>query len=563
MDLQKQKLFSRLQNRCALWVVLAFGLLLSVYPHFLQLARTGNPAWVSDRDEYGLYVLIAAKSYWNHPLAISDPISPDRSPIKYPWLQFAPFSALTRALGLPPEDVSLLWRIWAGLSIGLGWFLVLRKLLPTLSLVLPFALLLLADPGLLEAKLIAKQYALFASLPAHSAEIFESKPSLHAGWRIISPGLSLGMLLFFYAAYLHGRKQNSRWNFLLPGLLGGILFHTYFYYWTAVALGMVLALLLLREERLYLAKISALAALIGSVEIVKGYLIKKSTNSDWLPRSDKFLPISHFSELILPKVGFALLFLSFYLLWKKRDDLRFLLLQATAGLLLLNHQIFSGLQIENFHWCYHWGPTLSLVVLAGFGPSIVEAANRKIPRFALLAGIFLALHLGLSLFLRHLEITYSRNPQELNALLNTPTPAAPLSRQCTAGDPWIVELFAMRTNNFPLDGYIATISPIVSNHDWHERIAFNSVLLGKTEADFFREQKQLLDDWVWGPWTRQPGGLGRLLEERMQAFRFASTHRQELMQKYRVHYLITAGRKPLPYRVVGSRGKISLYELPE
>ena len=35
---------------------------------------------------------------------------------------------------------------------------------------------------------------------------------------------------------------------------------------------------------------------------------------------------------------------------------------AASGLFLMNHQVITGLQIENFHWSYVAGPCLSLLI---------------------------------------------------------------------------------------------------------------------------------------------------------------------------------------------------------
>jgi hypothetical protein len=117
----------------------------------------------------------------------------------------------------------------------------------------------------------------------------------------------------------------------------------------------------------------------------------------------------------------------------------------------------------------------------------------------------------------------------------------------------------MRTNNLPLDGYAATISPQIANEEWHERIALNALVMGKSEADFLTEQKKFLSAWVWGPWTRTPGGLESLLAARMDAYHHASAHRRTLIEKHDIRYLITSREARLPYREISRSEKFTLY----
>src|SRR5262249_13517915 len=91
--------------------------------------------------------------------------------------------------------------------------------------------------------------------------------------------------------------------------------------------------------------------------------LRRSTPPDWLLRTDKFVPIGRFSELLIPKVSVLLAAVALVWAWRRRRDLLALVLMAVAGLALANHQMVTGLQIENFHWCYVWGPCLSLLLM--------------------------------------------------------------------------------------------------------------------------------------------------------------------------------------------------------
>ena len=105
---------------------MALGLLISILPHLLWWPRLGAPIYTADYDEFGMYLPIAAQAYANHPTYLGDPTRTEPTPSMYPGAQFVPAILAARALGLGPMGISLIWRAWAGLSIGLAWFLVVR-----------------------------------------------------------------------------------------------------------------------------------------------------------------------------------------------------------------------------------------------------------------------------------------------------------------------------------------------------------------------------------------------------------------------------------------------------
>lgn len=82
-----------------------------------------------------------------------------------------------------------------------------------------------------------------------------------------------------------------------------------------------------------------------------------------------------------------------------------------AGLLLLNHQIVSGLQIENFHYSYFWGPLCSALVLLVV-LDLVRHVSRRWLGGAVVAVVGLQLATGI--YLRVHESTDSLETVRLN-----------------------------------------------------------------------------------------------------------------------------------------------------
>ncbi|HEY8280323.1 MAG TPA: hypothetical protein VIH99_11910 [Bdellovibrionota bacterium] len=543
------------------------GVLISAYPHFHARVTTGSFAWIADQDEAGLYLPIASQSYWNHPQRVADPLFTEIKPANYPWMQFAPFSAVARLLSLPPTHISLLWRLFAGASLGLAWLFALRIFLGGSPLAFPLALLLLVDSGLLESKLLLKQYLLLKQAFFGDGSIFSGKPELHPEWRIITPGLSLFALLLFFGFLRKGvEKPADKQRQLWAAISLGLLFYCYFFYWTAACGGLLIALLIDRKRWQFYATTLFSGTVIGSLEIFRSWQAKNAGISDWLQRTDKFLPIPHFSELIIPKIGFLLLALSFVYVWKKKSELRFLWAQACAGLLLLNHQIVSGLQIENFHWAYHWGPALSLLlaVMAGQWLASQRFSLSTPKRYAIYA--FFALHVAGAFTLRHLEITRSADSVDLNSDLRAILGEGPLmisSHEGIAGDRNLVELFSIQYNLRPLSGYIATLSPNITDAEWHRRVALNAVVSGFSAERFVASQAMEIEQWVWGPWARSPNGRTELFDARMNAFKEVKGNLQDSIRKRAVYYVVVrsgSSSRPLGRKIHAGPG-YDLYEL--
>jgi hypothetical protein len=400
------------QNLLAISLLVLFGILISTLPHILWFLKTGDPAWIADNDDI-LYLSYTANSYFNNPLDLSDPVLANGGVTKYPWIQFIPPVLLAKLFGLDPVHINIIWRTWAGIAIPLGLYAVLITYTKRTWLSFGIAIVLMTDVGMLSATLGYKHFITLTQITTNNAgDIFQSLPKLVRQWRIITPGISLPFLLLHIWLLQKAIIKPSRNHILFASLSLGCLFYIFFYFWTSAILAIVIALIIDTANRKTYFWVGIIGSLIGLPQVIQQALIKNTTNSDWLPRSDKFLPIPHFSELLIPTVAIFLICISIiWVLWKRRD-LTYLWSLGVSGLVLANHQIITGLQIENFHWLYVWAPTISIlaVVITLDLLSLLPSWHRSL-KFLGIVMMFVYLITGI--WLRGLEATQTKESVQI------------------------------------------------------------------------------------------------------------------------------------------------------
>ena len=218
-------------------VCTGFGLLMAVLPHLVWWPKLGAPIYAADYDEFGLYLPIAAQAYDNHPTYLGDPTRATPAPSMYPWSQFVPAILGAKALGLGPMGVSLIWRVWTGLSLGLAWFLVVRHFVGRPWASAAIACAMAADVGVFSGHVLLRPLrVLYQSLTLPPGPTDALYPT-HMQWRLITPGLSFAFLWLHVWLLARARDVPSRGRLLASGVGFGLLFHVYFYFWTAACLG--------------------------------------------------------------------------------------------------------------------------------------------------------------------------------------------------------------------------------------------------------------------------------------------------------------------------------------
>lgn len=539
------------------------GLLLSTLPHLLWWARRGEPVWFADYDELSLYLPIISQAYYNHPFRLGDPTQAEGGATLFPWLQMAPAVLIARGLGLGMTSIGLIWRIWAGLAVGAGWYLALRRPARGSWIAAALALLLMTDGGILSGLPVLRQasHALALTTGPGYERLTATIPILCLQWRLITPGLSLPFLLL--QAWLLARalsRPDDRAALALAACGFGLLFYVYFYYWTAAGLALLLCMVLDPSRRRVYFLTGLIGTILGAPMVLAQAWLKQSTSDDWLMRSDKFVQIPRFSELNLHPSLYLILPALAWILLRRRRDLTYLWALAAAGWLLTNHQVVSGLQIENFHWDYVRGPALAALLLL---IAVDELPRWVRPRAAAaLLGLVCVAQFGLSAGLRAIEALESRSSREIMKeyeayLEQRRRPDAPRfgPRAVLAGDQGFVDPAVALENVRPLEQYSVLFSPAVGNDEWDARIALNEYLADQDRERFVdrqrrylgsRDQRSAVKGGVWGPWRRDAAALEARVRARLEAFDAVRADPAGALERFAVAYIILSADKSLP-----------------
>jgi hypothetical protein len=536
-------------------VCVVVGVMMAVLPHLVWWPRVGAPVWIADSDDV-VYLQIGAQAYEHHPACLGDPVVTAGSRSAYSSLALAPGVLAAYALGTGPLSIGLFWRAFSGIAVGLLSYVLLRHFIRQPVVAAAAACILLSDSGMITSHLLVKQWQLVARvLTGRVGDLFGSLPRLHPEWRIVNPGPTLPFLLFHVWTLARARARPTLDRLALSGLAFGLLFSVYFYYYTAACVALGLALVLDSGHRKVYAHTLWIGGLVGLPALLSALSFSHSTPADWLLRTDKFLPIPRFSRLFFPRAAILGLAVGLPWAWLKRRDLLYLALLALAGFGLSNHQVVTGLMIENFHWVYVWGPMTSwllVLIVAGAGAG---AEGHRMPfagRFAAVLPALALAHLGAGLWLRGIEATRTRESVALvNDYLRYRTDRraaggiALVPGTVVAGEPTFVDFAAILDDQRPLSGYAAQVSPYVDDASWNDRGALNAYLLGQSAADFEAAQRTALERG-WGPWPNDPARRAAMLSARMAAFRRVQHDPQAELARFRVRTIATPARSRLP-----------------
>ena len=232
-------------------VLAAAGILLAVLPHAVAWAATGRARYLADGDEL-LYRAWSRTALRHGEPRLTDAVHPRSGPMMHPWLIFVPPALLARGLGLGINGLAILWRVLAGAGVALGLFAAVRPAVRDRRVAL----------GVAAAPHVRRRVPLRPALPTRrrsadraargSDRFFEKVPEVMAHLRVVPPGLALPFLLAHYGLVLRAQISGGSWPALGAAASFGLLFYVYFYFWTAVLAGAVLAWVLdPKGRRLY------------------------------------------------------------------------------------------------------------------------------------------------------------------------------------------------------------------------------------------------------------------------------------------------------------------------
>ena len=157
--------------------------------------RIGQPHYVASIDDR-YYLAIASQAYFGHPGRVADPILAVGGLGVYRYLQFAPGIWGAKLFGLDPLEIGLMWRVFAGATVGLGWYALFRLKLKRPWIAASLAVILLGDPGLVHGVPLIRLAGFAFEIAWKSNPLFfRGGHWIFLGWRCVTPATTMVYLL--------------------------------------------------------------------------------------------------------------------------------------------------------------------------------------------------------------------------------------------------------------------------------------------------------------------------------------------------------------------------------
>jgi hypothetical protein len=525
----------------AICVCIGIGLTMAMIPPVIWWTRDGQPVHLADLDEV-FYLAVGSQAYFNHPTYLSDPARVAGGKSLYPQLPLLPGVWISRVLGLGPVGIDLTWRILAGVTIPLGWYVLMRQFIARRWLAVALVAVMLTDGGLLGSSLFVRQTINFAKVVSgHAEALFAAVPTrIHREWRIATPALTMAYLLLHLWLTARARERPSLTHLVLSGIGFGLLFYVYPYYWTAAGAALVMALTLDTDHRRAYFWTGLIGGLIGLPRFVTDIAISRSNSSDWLVRSGKMVPVSRLAQIDVPIMASIIAMVALIWVWTRRRDLLHLWAMGVSGLLLYNHQVLTAIQIENFHWMYVFGPCLSLLLILMIAAALPERG--RLAR-ALIGGLLIVAGADVAqgIWLRAVEASRMYDTRDLmNSYVRYQQQrlgagTAPLAPNAViAGDHWFVDQAGIFENQRPLENYWVFLSSHIDGEEFDDRRALNAYLSG---LDPSASAETLLKALGRLNWSGIPGDEDRRKGRRLIAFRRMEHALDAALDRFRVRYV--------------------------
>lgn len=461
----------------AVAALMLWGSLLAALPHFANWMRSGDGTYIADADQL-LYMAWSRAAVIHGAWRLTDAVHAESGPMMHPAVLFVPPALLAHALGLGTTGLAVVWRVIGGALVALGLYAALRSTVRDRRVALGVNVFLLFDAGFLFGTPLIRQLDVLRSLLIGSSRYFEDVPKIMAHLRVVPPAWVLPVWLLYLGLIVRARATGSWRVAISSGVALGVLFHVYFYFWTTALVALGLAFSIDSRGRRVYAAVLATGLVLGLPAVVTGAQVKARTPPDWFHRTDKFVTIGRFDELLIPKGPIVLWLLTTTLVFRRRHELTPLWCSVGAGLLCANQQIVTKLQIENFHWLIGMGSALSILLGALVAPIVLEYAG-KARRTRWLVPLLL-LQIGVGLFLRYKETVKPADTWRwvrVRDRIRGDDPRIPPGA-VLAGDPDGVLLLSASSEVYPLSGKLVEYCSGTKDTELDERLVLNMFLMG-------------------------------------------------------------------------------------
>ena len=516
------------------------GVLIAILPHLIERLRSGTWSYITDPDERLCYLPAISHSYTVHPWKLGDPALPTGGISIYPWLQFVPFILFAKAIHAGPMGVLFLMRIWAGASLGLVAFLLGRALLGRALPALWIALVFLMDNGLTNGRPVERTLVkVIEVLRPPSNQLSEEWVPYLGQYRLLTPGNSWFFMGLFLLLLLRARHHWTRWNTALTAGAFGLLFSIYFYYWTGAGLALILLILLdWQRWRNYVA-IGVGGVLVGLPALLANAGAKHSQGEGWLQRLDLFLPIGRFDGLNVHKGVWIYCILASGFVWRRHRDLLPFWCLAIAGLLLMDHQVLTKLQIQNDHFIFTWSIPAFLLVVTLVTRELRSrfAGQRWLPRLGVVLLVLFAMSVALfrvKEFSNNKEIVNTR--ANLRAFRGAEAGHPPLvANSVIAGDVDFTDFAVILEGQRALAGGLA-LSHSVSDSDWKQRRVLDLLVSGESIDDAAHRADSYYGCF-WSQRRQTQSEMSTEFTSRQMIGRDLLSHIDESLRHYDVRYV--------------------------
>ena len=389
--------------------VLVAGFVFSFLPYLLWWHSTGHFAYIADKDNQ-YFLQLASRSYYEKLFSVRDVVVPHGVSM-YQSLQFVPAAMLTRILGLSALQVNAIWHLWAAIALPLTFYFVFLHWLRRPWAAAFCSIIMLVDCGVPTVlPFLVQTLRLYQLAVGHIPVLYDGQDLL-GQWRIIDPAVGMPLLLLqiFFVSFAVERPQDRK-LLIAAGISTGILFYTWFYYWTAAVGALSFALILDRSTWRNYSTILGIGVVTGLPAIIEGFTTKAILDTEALHRIGFFAPVPRLGFFLLPKVAlFALLVTGVWIWSKSNREGLYLWCLALAALVLSNNHIVSGMDLRAGHWRYVWGTGLSILVLIMI--TQISLDRFRASRWALVAAAsaVLLIEVAAGAALRTIEVNRSLN----------------------------------------------------------------------------------------------------------------------------------------------------------